>query len=58
VTAKKLCNCNPPLPWWQRRDWTCRHGVVWHIERVKNRADDGIAIATPAGVATRAGRKR
>jgi len=47
--AKKLCNCNPPLPWWQRRDWTCRHGVVWHIERVKNRADGGIAIATPTG---------
>lgn len=45
--ATKTCNCNPPLPWWQRRDWTCWHGVVWHVERVTGRPDGGIAVATP-----------
>lgn len=43
------CNCNPPLPWWQRRYWECRHGVVWHVERVNGRPDSGIAVATPVG---------
>jgi hypothetical protein len=51
----KKCGCNPPLPWWQRRDWTCRHGQVWYVERVNQRVGDDtvIAVATPTGKATK-----
>lgn len=54
----KSCNCNPPLPLWQRRDWECQHGQTWHVERVRGRTDGGVAIATPVGGATRTGKKR